>query len=137
MENQTLNTKIEVFTHTLHLNGIPVPEVSASPSIVRTNSTSEQDILSTSSYALSYQAHSSGGDSVSIDLTDLESMEPKKWCSTTAAYEEPRHFENPPSVILSDDHQSFLTFPAREMTQEEHGPAVTLGAQAGIDFILE
>jgi hypothetical protein len=137
VENQNLKAKVDVCVHTLHSNGIPVPEVSvsASPSYFRTTSSnlgSQQDLLSNSGYALS-GGMSSAADSVSIDLRDLETLEPEYPCSRTAGLADPRQFE------LPEDQNAFMNFPYRERSHSDNqqGSATHLGAQAGIDFILE
>ncbi|KAE9979141.1 hypothetical protein EG328_001082 [Venturia inaequalis] len=137
-ENQTLKAKVDVCVHTLHSNGIPVPDVSgpASPAYLRQKSSNlglHQDFLSNSTYALSGDI-SSGADSVSIDLRDLESLEPEFLCSTTAGLTDPRQFE------LPKHHQAYSKISYREENQDENqhrGSPTHLGAQAGIDFILE
>jgi hypothetical protein len=140
MENQNLKSQVDICVHTLHSNGIPVPDVSgsgsASPSFLRTTSSnfgSQQDLLSNSGYALSGGISSTGADSVSIDLRDLETLEPEYPCSRTAGLADPRQFE------LPEDQQAYLNFPHRERSQDDNqqGSTTHLGAQAGIDFILE
>lgn len=133
-----MKAKVDVCVHTLHSNGIPVPDVSgpASPAYLRQKSSNlglHQDFLSNSTYALSGDI-SSGADSVSIDLRDLESLEPEFLCSTTAGLTDPRQFE------LPKHHQAYSKISYREENQDENqhrGSPTHLGAQAGIDFILE
>jgi hypothetical protein len=130
---------VEICVHTLHSNGIPTPDVSAgpaSPSFLRSTSSnvgSQQDLLSNSGYALSGGNSSTGADSVSIDLRDLETLDPEYPCSNAAGMAEAPQFEHP------SDQQGYPTFPYRERSQDDtqQGSTTHLGAQAGIDFILE
>jgi hypothetical protein len=138
VENQNLKAKVDVCVHTLHSNGIPIPDVSGptSPSFLRQTSPnfgSQQDLLSNSGYALSGGISSTGADSVSIDLRDLDTLEPEYPCSRTAGLADPRQFE------LPEDQQAYHNFPYRERSQDDNqqGSTTHLGAQAGIDFILE
>ncbi|TID24907.1 hypothetical protein E6O75_ATG04112 [Venturia nashicola] len=92
-----------------------------------------QDLLSSSTYALS-GGISSGANSISIDSGDLDSLEPENPCSTTTGLTDPRQFE------FTDHHQPYPNFLYREGTQDESqqgGASTHIGAQAGIDFILE
>lgn len=137
MENQTLKAKVDVCIHTLHFSGIPVPDTSgpASPAFLRQNSSklgSQQHLFSNSGYALS-GGISSGADSVSIDLRDLETLEPEYPCSIVAGLTDPRQFE------LPEHQQTISNFTYSEDSQDGglQGPSTHLGAQAGIDFILE
>lgn len=137
VENQTLKVKVDVCVYALQSNGIPVPDVSgpASPAFLRQNSSNlglQQDLLSNSAYVLS-GGISSGANSVSIDLRDLELLEPEYPCSTTAALTDPRQSE------LPEHQQSYPNFSYREGNQDDNqkGSSTHLGAQAGIDFILE
>lgn len=138
MEIQNLKAKVDICVHTLHSNGIPVPDVfgPTSPSFLHQTSSnfgSQQDLLSNSGYALSGGLSSTGADSVSIDLRDLETLEPEYPCSNTAGLADPRQFE------LPEDQQAYHNFPYRGRGQDDNqqGSTTHLGAQAGIDFILE
>ena len=81
----------------------------------------------------------SSADSVTIDLTELNVVEPETWCSVTAAMEEPRVFELPTiaPAQLSNYGENGLQKTLREGSVGNYGAAPALSPQAAIDFVLE
>lgn len=116
-ENMGLKDHIGLLKDILESNRIPIPEAlvtqgTESAYVSGQQSRSDTDI--------------SAGD-LTIDLTEMQTVEAERWCSEQAAETDPRPYEAPtidPSVETS----------ASEL-QESPRPQ-SLDSQAGIDFVL-
>lgn len=113
--------------------GLPLPNHGDSPDL-------SAGVSIASDLDLRYTATSLElGNSVTVDLTELNAIEAEEWCSVTAAMEDRIPFEAPtalPSLaLICGDVNPPRTL--REGSVGNYGSAPALSPQAAIDFVLE
>jgi hypothetical protein len=124
--------------NTLSQNGFSVPEARSPVNPRGSTSPAECMLLLTDPSPLTGETSSAA--SVTIDLTELTTIEPERWCAVTAAMEDVRPFEQPtisPAQLLSDDNSSTVPVTLREGSTGGYGASPAWSPQAAIDFVLE
>jgi hypothetical protein len=126
-ENEALRMKAESYHQVLISNGLAPPD--------DTDFTAQQQYLTPSSNVETQSIAASSAPSIVVDLTDLATIEAEKGCSTRAAMESGRPYEQPPvnpALLAISINNS-----RNETGQEQNTSPSILSPQAGIDFVLE
>lgn len=122
----------------LNQNGLSLPNGASPPTWRSSFSPPPDNTLLFAASSPDFGALSSA-TSVTIDLTELNVIEPEKWCSVTAAMEETRPFEIPTisPAQLSEYETNGVMSTLRQGSVGNYGAFPALSPQAAIDFVLE